>query len=84
MGPYLRARLHFAKVIGGSRQFAVTCDEVKRILSKHHQHLINSPWHGLPELTNVNGAYCKDSCEIQAWSMACLLDVFYDVEKMTA
>ncbi|CAB3994720.1 Glycogen debranching enzyme, partial [Paramuricea clavata] len=82
LGPYLRARLHFSKVMGGSRQFAVACDEVKRILSKHHQHLINSPWHGLPELTNVNGSYCKDSCEVQAWSMSCLLDVFYDMEKM--
>ena len=28
--------------------------------------------------------FCADSCEAQAWSAACVLEVLYDLEQMTA
>lgn len=82
LGPYLRARLHFSKIIGGSRKLAETSHEVRKHLSNHYQYILNTSWHGLPELTNVKGIVCKDSCDVQAWSMACLLDVFYEMENL--
>lgn len=38
----------------------------------------NATWAGLTELTNEKGAFCKDSSPTQAWSAACLVDLFWD------
>ncbi|TNN25692.1 Glycogen debranching enzyme [Liparis tanakae] len=38
-----------------------------------------SPWKGLPELTNEKGRRCPFSCETQAWSVATVLEVLYDL-----
>ncbi|KAI1436687.1 glycoside hydrolase family 133 protein, partial [Xylaria sp. CBS 124048] len=37
-----------------------------------------SQWAGLAELTQKNGEHCPDSCPTQAWSAACLIDVYMD------
>jgi len=37
-----------------------------------------SPWAGLTELSQKDGAYCGDSCPTQAWSASCMIDVFQD------
>lgn len=37
-------------------------------------HLRESPWKGVVELTNQDGAPCRDSCMTQAWSSATLLE----------
>lgn len=73
LGYYLRARLFFAKnpTMEKRRSF--------QILASHLRHIQSSPWMGLPELTNSNGSTCRDSCTIQAWSHATLLDYLYDV-----
>lgn len=72
IGFYLRAKLHFAQA-NGCLEKAVA--DVKFVLSKHFVELQTSTWRGLPELTNSNGAYCRDSSRTQAWSMGCILEV---------
>lgn len=85
MGFYLRARLYFAqKVPDSQKALAAAVDEVKGILSNNYQLIQSSPWRGLPELTNRDGDICPDSCPIQAWSHACLLEVVYDLQKLQA
>lgn len=72
LGFYLRAFMKFN-------------DEKKSIqfihseLLAHRDYINSSEWAGLPELTNLNGSFCKDSCPTQAWSLATLLDVYYDL-----
>lgn len=78
IGFYLRARLIFAKANGLLKE---TIAETWSILQKHLHELQTNHWRGLAELTNENGAYCKDSCRTQAWSMGCVLEVLHDLEK---
>ncbi|KAF7653347.1 hypothetical protein LDENG_00084160 [Lucifuga dentata] len=78
IGYFLRAKLYFAKKLG-EETYAKAVTLVKNVLSRHYTHLERSPWKGLPELTNENGQYCPFSCETQAWSLACVLEVLYDL-----
>ncbi|XP_058825624.1 glycogen debranching enzyme isoform X2 [Topomyia yanbarensis] len=78
IGFYLRARLIFAKANGLLKE---TIAETWTILQSHLKELQTNHWRGLAELTNENGAYCKDSCRTQAWSMGCVLEVLYELEK---
>lgn len=78
LGYFLRAKLHFSKMIE-EKLYEDTKYLVKHVLSHHYDHLSKSPWKGLPELTNENGAHCPFSCETQAWSIAVVLDVLYEL-----
>ncbi|KAI4893230.1 hypothetical protein NFI96_025576, partial [Prochilodus magdalenae] len=78
VGYFLRAKLYFAKKLG-KETYDRTVFLVKNVLSRHYVHLERSPWRGLPELTNENGQYCSFSCETQAWSVATVLEVLYDL-----
>lgn len=81
VGYFLRAKLLFASKLDRKfQQEAITF--VQTYLTTHAKHLEKSEWFGLPELTNKNGAYCRDSCPIQAWSHATILDVLHDLSKM--
>ncbi|KAK3091545.1 hypothetical protein FSP39_020658 [Pinctada imbricata] len=84
MGYFLRAKLHFAKVLDKDRpgRLRQTVNEIKTCLTKHYAAILHSPWRSLPELTNNNGNYCRDSCPAQAWSVACILEVLYDLEQI--
>ncbi|XP_035698387.1 glycogen debranching enzyme-like isoform X2 [Branchiostoma floridae] len=82
VGYFLRAKLHFSSLVGGADTFYKCIDKVKVTLSNHHQALLKSPWKGLPELTNADGAFCKDGCPTQAWSASTILDVLYDMDKL--
>lgn len=78
IGYFLRAKLQFARLT--STPLEQTVSSIHRVLSAHAQALRDSPWKGLPELTNRDGVECADSCPVQAWSMATLLDVLYDLQ----
>lgn len=80
VGYFLRALLYFAHLFG-PKTLADTVNFIQGYLSSHHLHVENSEWKGLPELTNSNGARCEDSCEIQAWSNATILEVLHDLDK---
>lgn len=80
VGYFLRAKLHFANELG-KETLKQTVSFIQGFFSNHHIHLEKSVWKGLPELTNCNGKWCRDSCEIQAWSNATILEVLYDLEK---
>lgn len=79
IGFFLRARLHFAKL---NNCLEETVAETWSILAKHLHEIETSLWKGLPELTNENGAFCRDSCRTQAWSMSCVLETLYDLEEL--
>ena len=79
VGYFLRAKLQFARHSTTSLEQIVS--SIHRVLSAHAQALRDSPWKGLPELTNKDGVECADSCPVQAWSMATLLDVLYDLQQ---
>ncbi|RMX46887.1 hypothetical protein pdam_00020742 [Pocillopora damicornis] len=81
-GPFLRARLYFAKKLHGPKGLELAVVRVKSILARHKVEITSSPWRSLPELTNAGGAPCHDGCPAQAWSVGCLLDVLYDMEKL--
>ncbi|KAL1226690.1 Glycogen debranching enzyme [Trichinella spiralis] len=57
-GYFLRAKMTFAYL--KNKQTSGVLDEAV-------------PWFSLPELTNANGSFCRDSCEAQAWSIGSLL-----------
>lgn len=79
IGFYLRARLTFAEK---NNRLKETIAETYSILTNHLKEIEASHWRGLSELTNENGSYCADSCRTQAWSMATVLEVLYDLNKI--
>ncbi|XP_015750298.1 PREDICTED: glycogen debranching enzyme-like, partial [Acropora digitifera] len=82
LGPFLRARLYFSKKLYGREGLEETVVRVKKILARHKTEITSSPWRSLPELTNAGGSPCYDGCPAQAWSVACLIDVLYDMEAL--
>ena len=75
----MRAKLNFM-AHNSVKDRQATPTYIHKLLSCHAHALRSSPWLGLPELTNQNGAECGDSCPVQAWSMATLLDTLYDMD----
>ncbi|KAK4615811.1 Glycogen debranching enzyme [Fulvia fulva] len=55
--------------------------QVTQRLKGCRQMIHDSPWRGLTELTNKDGAFCGDSCPTQAWSAGCILDLYDDASK---
>eukprot|EP00922_Rhytidocystis_sp_ex-Travisia-forbesii_P044877 GHVS01066912.1.p1 GENE.GHVS01066912.1~~GHVS01066912.1.p1 ORF type:complete len:1880 (+),score=289.48 GHVS01066912.1:287-5926(+) len=69
LGYFLQAQLLFA-----SEDEKRACkQECLGYLSNHREHIRQSPWRSLPELTNQNGQECAFSCPAQAWSVATIL-----------
>ncbi len=77
MGYYLRAYLHYFK--DNLVERTETIRLVKKHLGKLYDKMNSSDWKMLPELTNKNGVECYFSCAAQAWSMATIIEVLYDL-----
>ncbi|XP_043283434.1 glycogen debranching enzyme [Venturia canescens] len=82
MGFFLRAKLHFAPLVGGVEELERTIAWTETIISRHLVEASTNHWRGLPELTNKDGEYCRDSCRTQAWSASTILEVLYDLETL--
>lgn len=82
-GYYLRALLRFSAK-EDKVKFQADVKHVKQLLANHYKHLEGDAWFGLPELTNSNGQFCKDSCPIQAWSISTILEAVYDLSRVKA
>ncbi|GAM43277.1 Gdb1 homolog [Talaromyces pinophilus] len=84
-GFFLRALLHFDLLRRKTAdERTESFQQVTRRLKGCKVALRESPWKGLTELTNKDGAYCADSSPTQAWSAGCLLDVYYDASKVAS
>lgn len=79
IGYFLRAQIIFSETTTKPD----LAHEVYKHLLPHIKHLRESPFRGLPELTNTNGSKCEASCDTQAWSLATVLDAVYDVHQAT-
>ncbi|RAH82580.1 glycogen debranching enzyme [Aspergillus japonicus CBS 114.51] len=83
-GYFLRAFLHFDLARRTTREERTEAyQQVTRRLEGCKRALKESPWRGLTELSNKDGAYCADSSPTQAWSAGCLLDLYYDASQHT-
>ena len=73
LGYFLRAKILFSK------DKSLCAHSISNLLTNHKEHLEHSPWQGIAELTNKDGSECHYSCPTQAWSLATLLDAYYDL-----
>ncbi|KAF8584023.1 glycoside hydrolase family 133 protein [Ramaria rubella] len=84
LGYFLRAYLHFdIQVESGRLGHTETLHSLHSMLRGLRDHMQNDPWRGLPELTNRDGSYCRDSCATQAWSSSTILDFLHDVHNIS-
>jgi len=75
LGYFLRAYLYFDTRVGqGKDDRTQTLHYLHELLLEPRRHVEKDAWRGLPELTNENGSFCRDSCNTQAWSASTLLD----------
>ncbi|GAM23279.1 hypothetical protein SAMD00019534_064540 [Acytostelium subglobosum LB1] len=58
---------------------STTSHIVENLLLKHKSYILQSSYAALPELTNRDGNFCKDSCDSQAWSIGTLLSALYNI-----
>ena len=69
-----------AKLRGAQRDVDETWNVITTQLARAGEHVDQSPWRGLTELTNENGEYCSFSSPTQAWSFATLLEILYETQ----
>ncbi|TPX71180.1 hypothetical protein SpCBS45565_g01374 [Spizellomyces sp. 'palustris'] len=84
LGFFLRAYLYFHTKAPGHDPSKVDSvyAYIQRVLLRHKHHILDStqsPYAGLPELTNENGGFCGGSCPTQAWSGAVMIELVADL-----
>ncbi|TXT04967.1 hypothetical protein VHUM_03787 [Vanrija humicola] len=83
LGWFLTAWLRFDRLAGdGVQDPSATMHHISAVFLKLRKHIEKDPWRGLPELTNHDGSYCRDSCNTQAWSASTILDVLEEMHKL--
>ncbi|MCJ1230146.1 hypothetical protein MMC12_006817 [Toensbergia leucococca] len=83
-GFFLRALLKFDLMRRTTKEEKTeSFQQITRRLEGCKKQIRDSPWAGLPELTQKNGEFCGDSNPTQAWSSGCLLDLFYDAREFS-
>ena len=80
VGYYLRSLLLYSSNTTSEKEEAISA--VKQHLGKLSACLNANEWKSLPELTNKNGEECTFSCSSQAWSLATIIEVFYDLAEI--
>lgn len=80
-GYFIRAFLYFHHMADktSNKPSAEILTALNDRIKGHIKWIRESPWAGITELTNKNGAFCHDSSPTQAWSTSCLLDLYYDL-----
>jgi glycogen debranching enzyme len=82
LGYHLRALLRFDLMRKTTPEGRTeSYQQVTKRLSGCMEQLNTSPWAGLTELTNKDGAFCGDSCPTQAWSAGCLIDLYEEATR---
>lgn len=76
IGYFFMAKLRFSDDIRSTKA------EIERHLATHWNYIQTDYWRGLPELTNTNGSYCRDSCSTQAWSAATILELLMELSSV--
>ena len=74
-GYFLRAKINFYEEVD-TKELA---HNISKMIGNHKQHLQESSWRGLTELTNKDGEYCAYSCPTQAWSSGTILDALHEI-----
>ncbi|KAL9121856.1 MAG: hypothetical protein Q9187_001585 [Circinaria calcarea] len=83
-GYFLRALLKFDLMRRETKEERTEAfQQITRRLAGCRKAIDESPWAGLPELTQKNGEFCGDSSPTQAWSAGCLIDLFYDARELS-
>lgn len=82
-GYFYRAYLKFMPEVPTSTKLILSRKQQVELMLRAHRHMveIESPYSGLPELTNANGTECGDSCPTQAWSMSTILEAAIDLDN---
>lgn len=79
LGYFLRAILTFDRLRRESKEENLEMlQQLAARMENCRKEIESATWAGLTELTNEKGAHCADSSPTQAWSAACLVDVFWD------
>lgn len=76
-GFFLEALIQMKK---GDKDF--TPESIFALMTPQKKHLLANEWYSIPEVTNANGQFCSFSCPAQAWSVATLLEVCYDLRNL--
>lgn len=76
-GFFLRAYLLFARKMDIPEKLYF--QGLRQRIRGHAKWINDSHWAGLTELTNKDGEFCADSSPTQAWSSACLIELFHDI-----
>ncbi|KAJ3227740.1 hypothetical protein HK099_000413 [Clydaea vesicula] len=79
---FFRAYLNFEKNSNDKARIEKAKCWIRGVLKTYKQFLCDThknPYNGIPELTNQNGAFCRDSCASQAWSNSTMIELIHDL-----